>query len=498
MIALETLWWLFFWTALGLCVGSFLNVVIYRLPRDRSLYDPRRSMCPNCGSRIHWYDNLPLLSFVQLGGRCRKCDAAIATHYVVIEAATALVVLILLDAFFIGRIRSGLSTGRFGLTEQLAYDWPIFLAHIILFSCLLAMSAIDMEHYWVDVRFTNAAVICGFVLHTIWNPKHTTTWIRPADTTAVMSLMAMAGLAFVGVILVCRPCVRRPHAESEDCDEPEQTEAEPSPAEVTFLSRHRPMRTPPRKGAWAFGLTFLALFVFVAWAAVGGRSLVAAFRVGLPLALFFILIVHQSMVVRESDEQIVTAIHEERHNARRMVLNELATLLPAVVLGLVGVWVMAGEGEFAERISQALHRNVRLGSHSLWRNGSPYYGLATAASGYILGGAIGWTVRIGATLLFGKEAFGTGDIHFMAAAGCIAGWPVVLLGLFLTCFMAVAGWLLTLPFKRTHAIPLGPWLSLSFLIVVVFYDAILRWPVIARMITSMKYLLFSTNSQLSS
>ncbi len=87
---------------------------------------------------------------------------------------------------------------------------------------------------------------------------------------------------------------------------------------------------------------------------------------------------------------------------------------------------------------------------------------------------MGWAVRIVAALIMGKEAFGSGDIHIMGAAGCVAGWPVVAIAFVLACLLALAGWVLTLPFKRTRAIPLGPWLSLAFLIVVLFYDPIVQ------------------------
>jgi leader peptidase (prepilin peptidase)/N-methyltransferase len=68
---LATIWWLFFWTAFGLCIGSFLNVVIYRLPRNQSLRNPVWSACPACGQRIRWYDNLPVVSYLMLRARCR-------------------------------------------------------------------------------------------------------------------------------------------------------------------------------------------------------------------------------------------------------------------------------------------------------------------------------------------------------------------------------------------------------------------------------------------
>ena len=82
----------------------------------------------------------------------------------------------------------------------------------------------------------------------------------------------------------------------------------------------------------------------------------------------------------------------------------------------------------------------------------------------------------------------------MAAAGCVAGWPIVVIGFFLTCMLALLGWIISLPFKRTRALPLGPWLSLSFLIVVVFYKPIISIPFIEQAIKISK-MLFIDNSQ---
>ena len=83
----------------------------------------------------------------------------------------------------------------------------------------------------------------------------------------------------------------------------------------------------------------------------------------------------------------------------------------------------------------------------------------------------------------------------MAAAGCVAGWPVVLLGFMLSCLLALVGWVATLPRKKTRAIPLGPWLAISFLVVVVFYQPIVNCGLVKRVIDAVN-LLFLQNSQL--
>ena len=496
MPIIVTLWWLFFWTATGLCVGSFLNVVIYRLPRDRSLRDPLWSACPACAHRIRWYDNLPIVSYALLRGRCRDCHAPISPRYVFIEAATAIVVLLLLDAFFVGHVRTGLEANEFGLTDQLAADWPIFVSHLVLFSALLAMSAIDMEHYWVDVRFTNLATACGFLFHLIWTPKHSAAWFRPGDTPAVMSLVAMVGLFVVWLWLITRKPAPVPEGDPDQALAP--TEVEPDGDTADAVEPDGSGDRPPsgRSGvfAWTAVAVLIILFGTLFMTGIERSTLSFPIRTGLPLALFFLVIVRESTVSRESDREIIEAIDDERDQARGMVLREFVTFLPVILFALAGFWLMREESGVRERIAETLHSSFPIRDVGLFRRWAPLEGLSTAALGYLVAGGLGWTVRIVFTLVFGREAFATGDIHMMAAAGCIAGWPVVVLGFFLTSGIALAGWLLTLPFKRVRALPLGPWLFLALLITTIFYEPLVNCSVISRAITVINALVLGNPS----
>jgi prepilin signal peptidase PulO-like enzyme (type II secretory pathway) len=117
---------------LGLLAGSFLNVVIYRLPRKLSVVWGR-SFCPRCKKKISWFDNLPLLSFILLKGRCRHCRSPISWRYPVVELLTG--VLFVLGVLRLGDLSSlnYLKIAELGLT-------------LILFSALVVIFFIDLEH----------------------------------------------------------------------------------------------------------------------------------------------------------------------------------------------------------------------------------------------------------------------------------------------------------------------------------------------------------------
>lgn len=85
---------------LGLAIGSFLNVCIYRIPRsDFSIYSPRRSFCPECNQSIKWYDNIPLLSYLLLRGKCRHCKSKISIIYPIVELITAVLFIVMYHHF---------------------------------------------------------------------------------------------------------------------------------------------------------------------------------------------------------------------------------------------------------------------------------------------------------------------------------------------------------------------------------------------------------------
>jgi len=126
----------------GTVIGSFVNVCTFRLPRRESIVAPG-SHCMNCESPISWYDNIPIVSYLALRGRCRYCASRISPRYLLIELGTALIFLAAL--------------WRFGLTPALLVYWA-------LLATLVVVTVIDMERYIIPGRITLAGIAAGLVV----------------------------------------------------------------------------------------------------------------------------------------------------------------------------------------------------------------------------------------------------------------------------------------------------------------------------------------------
>ncbi|MBU1998922.1 MAG: prepilin peptidase [Candidatus Omnitrophota bacterium] len=130
---------------LGTVIGSFLNVCIYRMPLSQSVVKPR-SYCPHCKKRIAWYDNIPFLSFIFLGGRCRFCKNQISLRYFIVELITA-------SAFV-------LLYWRYGLSFNFFY-YSIFLCGLII------ATFVDIQHRIIPDEISIGGVIVGLILNIV-------------------------------------------------------------------------------------------------------------------------------------------------------------------------------------------------------------------------------------------------------------------------------------------------------------------------------------------
>jgi len=127
----------------GLLLGSFLNVCVFRLPRDLSVMKPARSFCPFCEETIAWYDNIPVLSYILLRAKCRKCGAHIPLRYPVVELATAIAFAICVAAF--------------GVT-------PAALKYAVYSAIMITLIASDFEERILPDEFTLGGSVLGLIL----------------------------------------------------------------------------------------------------------------------------------------------------------------------------------------------------------------------------------------------------------------------------------------------------------------------------------------------
>jgi leader peptidase (prepilin peptidase) / N-methyltransferase len=127
----------------GLSIGSFLNVVVARVPAGRSLVRPG-SACPGCRALLKWYDNIPVLSFLVLRGRCRACGMPISWRYPIVEMITATVLV--------------LAYVTLGATAN-------FVVAVVLLPALIAITGIDLEHQLIPDAITLPGILAGLLLN---------------------------------------------------------------------------------------------------------------------------------------------------------------------------------------------------------------------------------------------------------------------------------------------------------------------------------------------
>jgi leader peptidase (prepilin peptidase)/N-methyltransferase len=152
--------------AFGGVVGSFLNVCIYRLPIHKSVVWPA-SACPHCGRVLPWYENIPILSFLALRGRCRTCAKTISWQYPIVEALTAVVFAVAWWYFGAG----------------------VLLASRLVFACaLIVLFAIDLEHHLLPNVITVPGIVAGFAF---------SVFAEPGWQASLIGIMVGGGVLFL-------------------------------------------------------------------------------------------------------------------------------------------------------------------------------------------------------------------------------------------------------------------------------------------------------------
>jgi leader peptidase (prepilin peptidase)/N-methyltransferase len=136
----------------GLAIGSFLNVVIYRVPIGKSVVFPA-SACPTCGSEIHAYDNVPLLSWLVLRGKCRSCSEPISARYPLVELGTGLL-------FFVVSLPLATALSAAQPTVNMIASGITLVAYLYLAAISIVLAFVDIEHH----RLPNAIVLPSYAV----------------------------------------------------------------------------------------------------------------------------------------------------------------------------------------------------------------------------------------------------------------------------------------------------------------------------------------------
>ena len=162
----------------GACIGSFLNVVVWRPPRQESVVWPG-SHCPNCGHGVRWHDNIPVLGWMALAGRCRDCRWPIPSRYPLVEFVTA-------GLWWSAAGAHGLSTAAPALLN--------LVAGVVLVSLLVPLTLIDLDHLWLPEPLCRAGFIAGLTATLVG------AWTLPAGGAALMFNHLLAASAALLVL----------------------------------------------------------------------------------------------------------------------------------------------------------------------------------------------------------------------------------------------------------------------------------------------------------
>lgn len=200
-MSLQTVFWigLGFAFALGAVVGSFLNVVIYRVPAGKSIVSPG-SACPHCESPIRWYDNVPIFAWaLWLGRKCRDCRTPIPARYAFVEALTGF----LTAAVWFKVAWPHFAQAR-GVEDLVPNAVLVPFGFYFVFVCLLvAITFVDLDHYLIPHEFTIPAMVLGVVAAFVMNSEA----VIPAGQIAhlwppVTPMMSIIGLIAGGAVVV--------------------------------------------------------------------------------------------------------------------------------------------------------------------------------------------------------------------------------------------------------------------------------------------------------
>jgi leader peptidase (prepilin peptidase)/N-methyltransferase len=436
--ALKATWCLIVF-AYGACVGSLINVIVYRMPRGLSIVTPP-SRCPSCATRLSWRDNIPVLGWVLLRGRCRYCKARISGEYPIVEASVGLLFVLFYVIWYVLRpdtvvmgVHLGWIKPEWARNDALQ-TWPEFVILLLLLGSLTAMTLVDARTFTIPLPLTwfPAVVALGHVVHAAYLkwPMVKLMTRAPGEVWAIPTPgffgwgwigAGIGGILGLGVsnALMSAGLIRRSF---EDYAEWEAEHLASAPV----VSGAPPEGVPSMPAVPN---------VMISGDADEGRPPDAS--------------------ANQSPELWIKYPH-----ARREMIRELAFLGPVLGLALAGWYLARWYGGVS--FDPLTGATMAAKSAPLWLTV-----LAGVLLGYLIGGGVVWGVRIFGSLAFGKEAMGLGDVHLMAAVGACLGWIDATLAFFGAAFVGIIWTILSAVFTRgvSRAMPYGPFLAIATVLV---------------------------------
>jgi prepilin signal peptidase PulO-like enzyme (type II secretory pathway) len=459
-----------------------------------------------------------MLSWVMLKGRCRHCKKPISPRYLVIEAVTAALVAGLYICFYMLSMREGMGEFR--------DSWITFIAHGALVAGLLACAVIDIEHWIVPLEVCWAVSVIGVLAATV-SPPAPQVLAQVSPGLGAAGLGAMLGLV-ISLILLRKGMLQqsfidaenRPVRQDNDRQEQNETTRDDKPRQAAKKKgkgkkkkkKNKTASTPthaetdaPVKGGMlsdAFGellfLTPIVVFGVIAYfvasptSSASGRPVltnraivfcVAAMGciVGLVVSLLLrrMGFIQRGLLEGQAPPPAVAITMDHGVNPRLEVLWEVLFLAPAIILA-IGAYLLVTRVDVINSAWEYLtdarveYVNADYTYRSGWRFAGNLVGMESAVVGYLIGGAWIWGMRIFGTLGFGKEAMGLGDVHILAAVGAVCGWIAPSLVFFAAPMIALLWATHLLASGRQRELPYGPWLAVAALVVILFYDAIIK------------------------
>lgn len=427
---------LLFVIAAGACIGSLINVLVYRMPLGLNVVTPA-SRCPSCNHKLTWRENIPIFGWILLRGKCRFCKSKISPEYPIVEAIVALLFGAVYALWYVVPADASLLGIQIGqIAPEWAQNgagntWPQLVVLLILIGSLVAMTIIDARTCMIPLTLTRVPVVVALlftvghavwfqlragelaeILPGLWAPADAAgrfRWVTSPGEVWTIATGGLFGWKFIGValggvlgLIVSNLLLKLNVISQSFADYDDWAESE--------MAKHRAVNPASDDSDEHDGST-------------------------------------------QMDEPKDDAAMWIRYpHARREMIRELAFLLPPVALGLIGGKLMAAQ--FGGVDAQAA---------PLW-----LVALGGVLMGYLIGGGVVWAVRIFGSLAFGKEAMGLGDVHMMAAVGACLGWIDPTIAFFLAAFVGVGYAILAAASsgKLSRTMPYGPFLAVATLLVI--------------------------------